>query len=579
MGTAKKRKSSKQIAAEAAEIAANELALEIDGEEETQEFEEDGAELTFAAAEAATDVFEEGFKKAMSMKDAPRFHIKKNSQFLTVKDFPYSWEKLQSEYGPGYYQVICKARSNGRILKSQTEMVGDPNEGKVESVDEGTAQTTHDNNLAVLGWLQQSQERAEQRAQALTKNNESSLAMVMQTVMTAQQESSKTMMQMMMEQSKQTQTLLLTIMQSNQQPKGPDPMITLLTTLLTKEKPKDGMQWGEVMKLMKDAERDAETRTKNMYEMIEKKSDALAEIKAEAMSGGEEGEESLSKTLLKGFVPVLSQIVAGQNAQGQQMALQQQFEAQRAGNPALNEGFVGEGPMRPAIGAARPAQRPAQRPAPQQMRQTEQAMSSRREDLVPTSSGRNLFGSETPKPVSGSTEVQNQAPITQGPMRAGRVERAEGATGPQASGLDARHKDMIFNFVASDIAGAMLQGVPASQASEVILKKLEIEGVPRQTVAQGFTVEDFHAYAEQFIPQESLGAAKVWLKEFHESIQKPEVVVTAAPPTPTPIRTVNAPDGQYGAGATANGAKPVPAKRSPAPNKPGAQSRPLAKNI
>ena len=205
------RKNSKQMIEEAAELAANEAVEEIETEEA---FEDDGIEVNFEPSELSIDVFEEGFRKAIALKDAPRYYIKKNSQFLTVKDYPYSWEQLQKEYGPGWYQVQCKARSNGRILKGQTEMVGDPNEGKaIEDHQDSMDHSESDKNLALLGWLQTNQERAEVRAREQAKSSENGLASVMQAVMMAQQESSKTMMQMMMESSKQTQNLMLAMMQ------------------------------------------------------------------------------------------------------------------------------------------------------------------------------------------------------------------------------------------------------------------------------------------------------------------------------------------------------------------------------
>lgn len=530
-----KSKVSKKQIDEAAELAAEEALADV--EEETS-FEDDGDEtvsFNFQQNDLATDVFEEGFKKAMTLRDSPRFHIKKNSQFLTVKDYPYSWEQLQKEYGPGYYQVQCKARSNGRILKSQTEMVGDPNDGReVESEETDTQTATQDNNLAVLGWLQQSQERAEARARETARSQESALATVMQTVMTAQQESTKTMMQIMMESSKQNQALILAMMQNNQAPKGPDPVVTLLTTLLTKEKPKEGMGWAEVMKLMKDAERDAENRTKNMYDMIEKKSEALAEIKAEAMSGGEgEGEESLTKTLIKGFVPVLSQMVA-QGPQGVQQRIQEQRQIEGA-TAALDEGFLERQALRPGISGPN-VPRPQPRQAP----------------------NRN---------VSTQVTVAQPAPVT-GPQVVDA--KPEDAPSPQESRLDSRQKEMIFNFCAPDIGQAMMTGTPASKAAAEVIVKLEKEGISRQTVANGFELEDFFGFAEKYIPAEQMAPAKVWLKEFYEAIKK---VATVRPEGPKLARPSNGANGHATPGTVAT-------KRSgPSPRGTRVQPRDNPKNI
>ena len=467
MARGSKRKTQKELIEEAAELAADETLENIDPNETL--FEDDNVEVTFEPSEVSVDVFEEGFRKAVALKDAPRYYIKKNSQFLTVKDYPYSWEQLQKEYGPGWYQVQCKARSNGRILKGQTEMVGDPNEGKQESTTTNDVhhQEESDKNLALLGWLQQNQERAEQRAREQAKSSESGLATVMQAVMTSQQESNKTMMQMMMESSKQTQALLLTLMQSQNQPKGADPMMTLLTTMITQQNKNDGFTAAGVMKMVQDAEIRAEQRAVKNFELIEKKSNELAEIKAEALVGQDEAEESLSKSLLKGFVPVLSQMIAQQNTGGGTAQIS-------APTPTLAQAqeYMTQQSLRPNVRGT----------------QTNQAQT------VQTQAVKKPVPRE--RPVAGQTETVIRPVLT------------------------AEQKEAIFNFVGGDIGQALVSGTQATVCANDVLLKLEKQNVPRQTIARGFTVEDFYGFADRYIPAESLSAAKAWLKEFFDAIQR-----------------------------------------------------------
>lgn len=518
-------KAKKSPVEEVVEEATREMREEI--AEETENFENDGESLGFEATETlATDVFEEGFKKAIARKDSPRFHIKKNSQFLTVKDYPYSWEQLQKEYGPGYYQVICKARSNGWILKSQTEMVGDPNEGRAPVAEEEATTQTQDSNLAVLGFLQSSQERADQRAREMAAKSENGIASMMQTFMMAQQESNKTMMTLMMEQSKTTQTLMMSMLQANQT-KGPDPIMTLLTTLLTREPKETGPKATELVKMLEDAKRDAKKEAKEDARELREQARKLAEDMTPETS---DQEESLSRTLLKTFVPILPQIMQG--------AQNPQFQAQQ--NPALQQGFA-EQPdhgTRPAI------------PAPAHMRRPQ------------------------PQQPAGQSPQNGARPVT--PVQ-------KTAPPPKVETLDARQKEMILQFVGQDIALAMMNEQPATQVAEAVLKKLENQGVPRQTVANGFKLEDFYAYADQFVPAESLNVAKAWLKEFYESIQKiskPEPkspAPTVVPSDVKPAANGNGPgaatgrehsaegaagtNGKHGAGATA-AVEPVPVVRS-----------------
>ena len=65
----------------------------------------------------------------------------------------------------------------------------------------------------------------------------------------------------------------------------------------------------------------------------------------------------------------------------------------------------------------------------------------------------------------------------------------------------------------------MISGSDASVTADQLLLKLEKEGVSRQTIAKGFSLEDFYGFAEKYIPAESLNEAKVWLKGLYESIQ------------------------------------------------------------
>src|SRR5271155_4100001 len=78
------------------------------------------------------DIFVDAFRKAQQKGDAVRFYIYKNSQFTTIKTHPYSWERLQKEYGEGHYRIIAKSVKNGQNVMVQSELVGDPNPVKPE---------------------------------------------------------------------------------------------------------------------------------------------------------------------------------------------------------------------------------------------------------------------------------------------------------------------------------------------------------------------------------------------------------------------------------------------------------------
>jgi hypothetical protein len=488
--SSKGRSLSKKHVEAAALAAANEAMEEIDTED-LEDDEEEGFESPLSLPKPSTlDVFEEGFAKAQALNDVPRYHIKKNSQMIAFRDYPYSWERLQQEFGPGMYQIFAKRRSNGQLLKQQMEMIGDPNEGREIEPEESPKSADAAFNMMALFTSQQ--ERAETRAREESTKAENNMATIMQTMMQAQQSNQQLMMTMMAENSKSMMAILAPLLAGNQN-KGPDPMMTLVTTLLTKEKPKEGMPIGEVLKMLADRERDTRQAMEKQYEAIEKKSDALAVIKAEAMSSGDGDDEP--KSLLGTLVPVMAQIIQqhqqGQNAltPEQQLQLRIQQERQLAGNGSIDEDFVDS--SRPAIRAPAHIQATRQRQA------------------QPTPQNRPRQAAPAP------TVVQNPVPKPQP---------------PQVVVLNDRQKESVLEFVGMDIATAMMTGAPASKTAEEVMKKLENEGVARQTIGNSFTLEDFYKYADKYVPTESLEPAKVWLKEFHESFPKQVAQPQAAGP-------------------------------------------------
>lgn len=525
--TQKKKNKTAQTEEQRINRAAESAAREVEEELEDEGFDEGHLPLSFDRPNDETgevivsaDVFTEGFKKAQLVGDFPRFEIKKNSQFLAVEGHPCSWEKLQKKYGPGFYQVIAKATTTGRILKSQTLSIGDPNEGR-EIEEEEDVQESGNSQLAILAMMNQMQERAEARASAKTGSSESALAGVMQAIITAQQSSTQLMMNMMQESNKQMQTMIIAL--QDKKPSGPDPILALLTAMITKKPDDTGFTVQKVFEMTQAAEKRAEDRAYRTQDLIEKQSDKKAALLIEAESGGKE-EGGLSG-LMKGFVPILAQMAQNQNAQqptAEQIAFARLEEQRRMnGMNGTAEGldFAGDTSTRPAIPAAHPQRqaRPVQRRAPSN-------------GTVSTQGGQ-VVGVDT-----------NKAPLIAKPV----AEVQNGAKAPQEVVLDSRQKDMILDMCLPDIGNALLNGVPPGVTADTLLGKLEKEGIPRQTIAKLFTLEEFFAKAKALgVPDE----AKPWLKEFHEAIQ-----FAASTESSRTSRNSATTNGAHTNGAVANGA-------------------------
>lgn len=546
---AKRKQAVVNAAALAAEEAEEELDEEIAGDGVSFQFGNDETTTQTQQEEqyASLDVFKDAFDLARSLNDSPKYYIKKNSQFLCTKDYPYDWEKLQQEFGGGYYQVIAKRRSNGHFLKQQTEDIAGPQ--NVAPVTK-EADKKEDSSLALLALVQQFQEQAAERTRTETNKSENGIASVMQAVMAAQSNSMTMMMQMQQQSTQQFQSMMLELQKESRQTakESNDKMLTLFTTLLTK-KPSDGegITSLKLMELVHKAEERAETRATKNFELIERKADALAEMKAEAMNAGGdgEGEESFTKTLIKGFVPVMAQMMAQKPPAAQSSALQN-FEQHREGQ--IREQFIEDTATRPAIKAP---QRPTRQPNRDGHSATSQPVNAqpRHPGTLPKVVNPNAVPA-----TNSTTSVQNDA------------------TGSQVLILDDRQKDDIMTMIAPEIGDALMHGTLPSQASEVVLKKLEKEGHKRQTIIQSFTLVDFENFMARFtIPEEHKAPVAKWVEEFHAALVK--VQVESTPTGPNTLRSAGATakpiNGQHGGVDT----KSVPRGATTRPSGTRAQSR------
>lgn len=483
--TAPKKPAKQKISLDmAAESAADDELMDIDPD--LSDFEVD--ELTagplaqedpedYSESPAFTkDVFMDSQNKAKMLSDWAKYTIKRGNDLLGNQDFPYSWERLQKDYGPGYYTVQGRCKNSGKILSQQTQSIGDP-----RTIAELQREQNNDHHeethekpdpMAWITLMNQQQEKAEAKAQQAATSQTNAMAMMMQTMMTMQQQSTQQFQTMLLEMNKQSQS------QAQSQ-------MTLLTTLLTagpKDKSMDPML---MIKMMQDSEKRGEDKSKEMYRLIEDKVEKLAEEKAELMSANAgEGEESMIKTVIKGFVPILSQALSqgGLGGMGQtpnnidranQFTPEQVALIEKQKEEALKK-------SNQMIEAQRVA---AQTPVPANF------------------AGKTVNNTEV-RPVNKSTVTNTQA-VTKvdGGIRRGEVVM----------------KEKIFNLVAGDIGSALLLRKGASQTAEGVIKKLESSGITRQTVLDNVSLEDVFAFAaDNGVPLEK---AKPWLTEFYEFIQ------------------------------------------------------------
>lgn len=498
---ARKAQKQRKIEEEAAKAAAEEAVQELSDDAFDSPEERDISRaiheqnMLSDVDNDARDIFADGKKKAIARNSSVQFRIYRDGQWVGTKPSSYTWEKLRADFKTGgHFKVVAIDRDN-QFMGSQSLEVAGIEEPEVAQPHVEPVQ--QQSPLQMMELMKENQREAEAKAASQQSTMATLMASVMQSITQGQQ----AMMQMQQQSAQQFQTLLIEMQKQSQaqSQSSNDRMMTLVTTLLTQKPaappPDTGVKYEQVLKLISDAETRAENRITKQYEMIEKKADALAEVKAAAMGGGDE-DESFGKTVIKGFMPVLSQMM--QQPQGGA-----QFEDLRQLGPAQSSG---EEALRPGVPARDPRPRDQRRPADASY--APEALSGPRPQAAPAA----------PRPHQRRPTDASYAPEARsGP----RPQPVRNVSGPATAAIKdspeiVRIKKRLFDFCASDIGQGMINGEPASKVAELCLSKLEKEGVPRQTVANTFELTDFYGYADQYgLPEQ----AKPWLKEFHEALR------------------------------------------------------------
>lgn len=529
----------KRLASKAAEKAAEKAAAEIAAKEAIEEMEEEEyvtpeqRDISFALNQEENfsdhelderDGFVEGRKVGSSRNKPVTFRVYIDNEWVATKPSNYSWEKLRKDFPKGGSVKIVAIDRDNKYAASQTLQVA-PDEEALEprSSNNYQPQVSQHSSLEMLELMKENQREAEAKSQS----QQTGLASIMSSMVQMQSQNSQMMMTLFQKSSEQTQNLLIAMMTKNSEPKGPDPMLALVTTLLTQKPAETGPKAMELIKMLEDAKRDAKREAK---EDAKDRLD-MAKKMAEEMTPDSDGEESLTKTIIKSLGPVIADVMVKKQQADEQQAAAIALNQRQLGNRGLEAGFLDDRMNRPAIPAANP-----QRPRPQVTK---------------------VAAAPVPQPPAGASVspegVQAQPIAPKGPVE---VQQAKEIV------VDSRLQEQLFNFCAADIGQALMLGHAAPATAALCLGKLEKEGISRQTVSKAFKIEDFYAYAEKFqIPDE----AKPWLKEFHESI--------AIKASPKPVRAP-ADTGVASRDNGTNGNKPPVAADGSQTPRPGTRAQP-----
>lgn len=496
----RKRKSVREIVSSAAlkavedpeDVETEDAEAEVDSPEER---DQNLADLNFLHSSPQEvdekDIFIDGLNKCRMKNTTPKFRIYRDGEWIGTKEGQYSWERLQKEFGGGYFKIVCVDRSNA-IVGTQVQSVAPP-EGWEERHNPAPMQSQslsrEPGTLEMLEVMRETQREAKSELHSQSSGQTTALATMMTAMSQSQQNMMTSLIQSQQQSSQQFQMLMVELQKSASQAQQENnkTMMTLLTSMLSQKKSGDELGIRDIV----SAEERGEKRAKEMHQLIDQKVEKLAEEKAELLSAASEDkekEESFTKTLLKSFVPIATSALAQQN---QARAVQSQ------------ENF--SGPQVPAPGSITPQQMEEIQAQHRQRVEAEKRFVQNTKRAVPQVVRKEAApGARVVKPIS------NQ-PAT-----------ASSQGTPTMS--NEKDKEKMFDLVKTTIGQNLITGGRPDRCAAQCLEILEKNGFKRQTVKEVLTLNDILRYAKMNgVPD----MARPWFEGFYGSIEN---LVPPAPP-------------------------------------------------
>lgn len=472
-------KTIKKIAAKVASQAVQEIDDEFEAEDT-----HDGNDVDIFVG-AAQDILRAG--------EHPLFNIQRNGEFLTTKAHPYSWDQLQKEFGPGSYKVSARIKRTGAIKKWQTQQIADPRPpagidfdfaGESSEPSTSIQAPTPKPSFMEMYLLKSDmdeksrlrQKEMEDRATARQQEIEAKLTAKQAEIdaklreIESKKESASTDMFKMMISMQQESAKQLQAIQAD----STKTILGLMTSIMAK--PKDeGIKPHELLKMLSDAEKHGYERMERMTEKVEKLAEARAEEMAERSSGNDP-EESLIKTVVKGFIPLISQAI---------------------NNPNL---------MKPQ----------PQQPSPQEIEHYRRIEAQRKLQHENAMIAQRQKASQAPKPVvvkANEVSAKNPVPIPAAEPKQdtpiGVTVAPIGVKNGAVTNMKEKIKTLVIPLLAEDLM-ANESPVVAAEKSRVFLAG---QGIGLKIVLENFTLKDMLSIADEYkLPEE----VKPWLKEFYE---------------------------------------------------------------
>jgi len=300
--------------------------------EPMSEMEDDEIE-NLASEPDEFDIFMDVGDKLTRAGDRITYTIKRDGEFIagSVKH-PFSWDRVQKDYGGGTFQVIARSVNQKGYVKSESRNVAAPTTDDVPDSSREESRGNSTNDLLMLLQAQKREEREElmrledRREQERREREEKADSERERREQQMKDKGDTTMMMMMkmMESQSAQTTALLTAMLSGNNNKKEDFSVEKIMQLMDtrmekvislvqgKDKTKD-IDALKLIELQSQAEDRGYKRAMDLQTQAEKKAEELADMRESAMAPGPK-EPSTTKMLLEALVPAAQSFMAMRGA-------------------------------------------------------------------------------------------------------------------------------------------------------------------------------------------------------------------------------------------------------------------------
>jgi hypothetical protein len=270
------------------------------------------------------DIFDFCQKEFVEKGDYIDYSIKKNGALAGTKKHPYSWEKVQKEFGEGRYQVIAKSKTTGRIVKKQSmEVEGlnghayedekkssfDPSDLVSKIAEAVKPKQEGPNFMELFTLMNNASEKARIEAERAAEKQQSTVVQMMQ-------QNTQMMLAMFQSQTqapKQDNTVELARLIQSFAEKMENRFEKTIDKIQAQNQPKDNVSVIEMIKMREEAQEKGFKLYSQLNQLAETKAQEKVELIEEYRGEGgssEKKDKSMTETLIETMLPTIAGALA-----------------------------------------------------------------------------------------------------------------------------------------------------------------------------------------------------------------------------------------------------------------------------